>query len=167
VKVEANHGTDQLAGHDVLGLMDAIQVERADFIGNSFGGGIALVVATRHPHRVRRLVLMGSVGVSFPITPGLEAVWGYDPSLTAMRRHIRPTLRYSWQKRDTSFECKHPETHLAYTDGGNHPSSTGRIIYIITLTSCTNASALRAGTHGCKRAHGARQRRSEPGESHY
>ena len=46
---------------------------------------------------------------------------------------IRPTLRYSWQKRDTSFECKHAETHPAYTGGGNHPSSTGRIIYIATL----------------------------------
>jgi 2-hydroxymuconate-semialdehyde hydrolase len=70
----------------ILGLMDALEVKCADFIGNSFGGGIALAVATRHPDRVRRLVLMGSVGVSFPITPGLEAVWGYDPSLTAMRR---------------------------------------------------------------------------------
>jgi len=34
---------------------------------------------------VRRLVLMGSVGVPFPITPGLDAVWGYEPSLARMR----------------------------------------------------------------------------------
>jgi 2-hydroxymuconate-semialdehyde hydrolase len=35
---------------------------------------------------VRRLVLMGSVGVTFPITPGLDAVWGYTPSLDNMRK---------------------------------------------------------------------------------
>jgi len=34
---------------------------------------------------VRRLVLMGSVGVPFEITPALDAVWGYQPSLEAMR----------------------------------------------------------------------------------
>ena len=28
---------------------------------------------------------MGSVGVPFPITPGLDAVWGYEPSLARMR----------------------------------------------------------------------------------
>ena len=35
---------------------------------------------------MNRLALMGSVGVSFPITPGLEAVWGYEPSFDAMRK---------------------------------------------------------------------------------
>src|SRR3954447_1296284 len=35
---------------------------------------------------VDRLVLMGSVGVPFQITPGLDAVWGFEPSVQAMRR---------------------------------------------------------------------------------
>lgn len=68
-----------------VGLLDALGIERADLVGNSFGGGLALALAIRHPARVRRLVLMGSVGVPFPITPGLDAVWGYEPSLAAMR----------------------------------------------------------------------------------
>ena len=29
---------------------------------------------------------MGSVGVKFPITEGLDAVWGYEPSLDNMRK---------------------------------------------------------------------------------
>ena len=41
----------------------------------------ALALAIAHPKRVRRLVLMGAAGVSFPITPGLDAVWGYQPSV--------------------------------------------------------------------------------------
>ena len=47
-------------------------------VGNSFGGAIALRIATQHPDRVDKLVLMGSVGVDFPITEGLDGVWGYD-----------------------------------------------------------------------------------------
>ena len=68
-----------------IGLLDALGIEQTDLIGNSFGGAIALALAIRHPQRVRRLVLMGSVGVPFPITAELDAVWGYEPSLQAMR----------------------------------------------------------------------------------
>ncbi|VCU68892.1 2-hydroxymuconate semialdehyde hydrolase [Pigmentiphaga humi] len=69
----------------LVGLLDALDIEQADLVGNSFGGALALAVAIRHPGRVRKLVLMGSVGTSFPITPGLDAVWGYTPSLENMR----------------------------------------------------------------------------------
>ncbi|MCX9191539.1 2-hydroxy-6-oxo-2,4-heptadienoate hydrolase [Carbonactinospora thermoautotrophica] len=70
----------------LVGFLDALGLARVNLVGNSFGGAIALRVAARHPDRVDRLVLMGSVGVSFPITPGLDAVWGYQPSLENMRR---------------------------------------------------------------------------------
>lgn len=69
-----------------IGLLDALKIEQADLIGNSFGGALALALAIRHPTRVRRLVLMGAAGVSFPITPGLDAVWGYQPSIQNMRQ---------------------------------------------------------------------------------
>lgn len=67
-------------------LLDTLEIEQADLVGNSFGGALALALTIRHPQRVRRLVLMGSVGVPFTITPGLDAVWGYQPSLETMRR---------------------------------------------------------------------------------
>jgi 2-hydroxymuconate-semialdehyde hydrolase len=69
-----------------VGLLDALGIERTDLVGNSFGGALALALAIRHPQRVRRLVLMGSVGVPFPITRGLDDVWGYTPSIDNMRR---------------------------------------------------------------------------------
>ncbi len=81
---DACYGLPLWVGH-ALGVLDALGIERADVVGNSFGGAIALALAIRHPGRVRRLVLMGSVGVPFVITPGLDAVWGYQPSLAAMR----------------------------------------------------------------------------------
>ena len=68
-----------------LDLLDALDLPQVDLIGNSFGGALALALSIRAPERVRRLVLMGSVGVPFPITPGLDAVWGYEPSLQRMR----------------------------------------------------------------------------------
>ena len=69
----------------VVGLLDALGVESAHVVGNSFGGALALSLAAAHPARVRRLVLMGSVGTAGEITPGLEAVWGYEPSVANMR----------------------------------------------------------------------------------
>ena len=70
----------------VIGLMDTLEIPQAHMVGNSFGGAIALRIATQHPERVGKLVLMGSMGVPFPITEGLERVWGYEPSFENMRK---------------------------------------------------------------------------------
>jgi pimeloyl-ACP methyl ester carboxylesterase len=69
----------------VVGLMDTLGLDKAHLVGNSFGGAIALRIATQHPQRVGKLVLMGSMGVPFQITEGLERVWGYEPSFENMR----------------------------------------------------------------------------------
>ncbi|MBP7414870.1 MAG: alpha/beta fold hydrolase [Giesbergeria sp.] len=69
-----------------VGVLDALGIEKTDLVGNSFGGALALALSIRHPQRVRRLVLMGSVGVPFTLTPGLDAAWGYTPSLENMRK---------------------------------------------------------------------------------
>ena len=70
----------------VVGLMDTLELPTAHMVGNSFGGAIALRIATQYPDRVGKLVLMGSMGVPFPITEGLERVWGYEPSFENMRK---------------------------------------------------------------------------------
>lgn len=69
----------------LIGLLDALGVECAHVVGNSFGGALALALTVAAPQRVGRLVLMGSVGTPFRITEGLEAVWGYTPSIENMR----------------------------------------------------------------------------------
>lgn len=69
----------------LVGFFDALQLNTASIVGNSFGGGIAIAMADRYPDRVDRLVLMGAAGVSFPLTEGLDAVWGYEPSVENMR----------------------------------------------------------------------------------
>lgn len=68
----------------LIAFMDAKGIAKAHVIGNSFGGSMALALAIHYPDRVDKLVLMGSVGVPFELTPGLDAVWGYTPSVANM-----------------------------------------------------------------------------------
>ena len=72
-------------GH-VVSLLDWLEIRRTHVVGNSFGAAVALRLAIEQPERVERLVLMGPVGVSFPITKALDEVWGYTPSLENMKR---------------------------------------------------------------------------------
>ena len=82
---DVTYSLDTWAGQTV-GVMDALGIDKAHLIGNSFGGAIALRIAAQHSDRVGKLVLMGSMGVPFTITPGLDRVWGYEPSFENMRK---------------------------------------------------------------------------------
>ncbi len=84
--IELTH--DTRVNH-LVGFLDMLRLDRVDVVGNSMGGGLALALAHRHPERVRRMVLMGTVGISFPISPGLDRVWGYTPSVDNMRELMR------------------------------------------------------------------------------
>ena len=69
-----------------LDFLDAMEIEQAHVIGNSFGGSLAVALAIRAPQRVSRLALMGSVGLEFELTEGLDLTWGYTPSIENMRQ---------------------------------------------------------------------------------
>lgn len=69
-----------------LDFLDAMEIEQAHVVGNSFGGSLAVALAVQAPERISRLVLMGSVGLEFELTEGLDLTWGYTPSIENMRR---------------------------------------------------------------------------------
>jgi 2-hydroxymuconate-semialdehyde hydrolase len=71
-----------------LALLDTLGTGTVDIIGNSMGGAIALSIAAARPEAVRRLVLMGSMGVAMALPEGLDTVWAYTPGLERMRRVI-------------------------------------------------------------------------------
>jgi len=41
---------------DIAGLLDYLKIERADIVGYSLGGGVAIECAIRHPEKVRKVV---------------------------------------------------------------------------------------------------------------
>jgi pimeloyl-ACP methyl ester carboxylesterase len=47
----------------VLALMDALDVQRASIVAHSFGGRVALKLASEHPERVDKMVLTGGAGL--------------------------------------------------------------------------------------------------------
>jgi 2-hydroxymuconate-semialdehyde hydrolase len=74
-------------GH-ALSLLDELGVGQCDVIGNSMGGAIALSLAAARPAVIRRIVLMGTMGVAMALPPGLATIWSYRPGVEAMREVI-------------------------------------------------------------------------------
>lgn len=73
----------------LLGFLDALGIQRAHLVGNSFGGALAIGVATAAAHRVQSLVLMGTPAGEFPMSEGLRAGWFYEPGIEAMASLLR------------------------------------------------------------------------------
>ena len=83
------------------GLLDALGIERAHVVGNSYGGAAALRLALDRPDRVARMVLMGPGGIGttrvLP-TAGLKRLLAYysgeGPTRAKLERFIRDDLVY-------------------------------------------------------------------------
>lgn len=83
----------------MLGLLDALEIERAHLVGNSYGGACALRMALDRPERVTALALMGPGGVNttrgLP-TAGLRSLLSYyggsGPSRAKLASFIREYL---------------------------------------------------------------------------
>lgn len=69
----------------LVGFMDALGIEKANLVGNSFGGSLTLAASVRHPDRFDRLAVMGTPCGKFAMTPGLRAGWHYTPGIEQMR----------------------------------------------------------------------------------
>ncbi|MBI5852108.1 MAG: alpha/beta fold hydrolase [Planctomycetes bacterium] len=62
------------AARDVIAVLDAAGIERADLVGTSLGGKVAIAVAKLAPSRVRKLALLAT---SASITPRARRVHRY------------------------------------------------------------------------------------------
>lgn len=101
------HSSKGVDGSDPFGyladtiraLLDALGVDRASLVGNSYGGACALRLALDTPERVDKLVLMGPGGIgttrALP-TKGLNCLLGYyggdGPSREKLEAFIREYL---------------------------------------------------------------------------
>lgn len=50
-----------------LGLLDALKVQKTDIVGLSVGGWVALLIASEHPERVGKMILVESAGLTTKI----------------------------------------------------------------------------------------------------
>ncbi|SCL14398.1 alpha/beta fold hydrolase [Micromonospora inyonensis] len=60
---------------DVVGLLDALGVERAALVGCSFGGAVAIDTALTHPDRVSALALLGTAVTGHEWSDDTNDLW--------------------------------------------------------------------------------------------
>lgn len=69
--------------------MDALDLDKVNLVGNSFGGSLAMSVALEQPERVNKIIMMGAMGVQSDIPEGLDKGWGYQPSYENMEELLK------------------------------------------------------------------------------
>ena len=83
---------------DVAALLDYLKIERADVLGYSMGGGVAMQVAIRHPEKVRKVVSIsavfrhdGWVNEAVEAFPKMEAGMFKDSPIETEYKKLSPT----------------------------------------------------------------------------
>ncbi len=87
LKPDAKYDIKLWVAHFV-GILDALGLEKVSVVGNSFGGALGLATALSNPHRIDRLVLLGTPCGEFPMTDGLRAQLEFDGTLDGMRKAV-------------------------------------------------------------------------------
>ena len=107
-KTSAPHGAYTLfqLADDVAGLLDALSIEQAHFVGLSMGGMVGQVLGVRHPHRLLSLTLCDTVSYT-PVSA--HAMW--DERIGQVEAHgmsgiVEPTIQ-RWLT--TPFREAHPD----------------------------------------------------------
>ena len=127
-----------MLGADVLGLMDALGVGRAHFVGISMGGMIAQHVALAAPARVERLVL-ASTSSRYP--PEAKAIWQQRidaVAATGLEPLVAPTLERWFTP---PFRAARPDLMARI---GNVIRATSAVGYIGCCHAISNLATLAA-----------------------
>jgi pimeloyl-ACP methyl ester carboxylesterase len=56
----------------VVEFLDTVGIDKSILVGHSIGGWIALYIATAHPDRVSRLILVDAMGIEVPLAPATD-----------------------------------------------------------------------------------------------
>lgn len=148
---ELGYSKEQFAT-DVVGLLDALGLDRVDLVGHDWGGWTAQLVALREPERVRRLGVLSIASVWTP--PGTVARhlprFAYQALVATPR--LGPTLQrtapFWWAMRRAGVPAAEVRT---YRDRYRDPrrAEAGSRIYREFLTR--EVSQLAQGRYGSRR----------------
>ena len=84
----------------VLGVLDALGLEKASLVGHSMGGGVALYTAARRPERVDRLVVIDPLCYPYRLPPeGRALLVPYLGPALFQALFSRPVVRNYMQRR--------------------------------------------------------------------
>jgi pimeloyl-ACP methyl ester carboxylesterase len=98
---------------DLLALLDALGIDRADLVGASMGGSIAVNFTIDHPDRVRRLVLISPGLVAWEWSDAWRAEWG--PIVDRARAGAMDEARRLWWQHPLFETTRHtPGASLLY-----------------------------------------------------
>lgn len=123
------NGEYTIAGQAKLltGLLDALGIPRAIFIGSSYGGAVAATCALDYPDRVEKLILVGTVNNNRPREFMLMRVFGsplvgdvVSPLLIGSRRLLRRRMkrvydRHAWAMDERRVDARHLPLRAAGT----------------------------------------------------
>jgi 2-hydroxy-6-oxo-6-(2'-aminophenyl)hexa-2,4-dienoate hydrolase len=71
--------TQEARNDHMIAAIEALGAGPVNMVGNSMGGATTIGVAVKRPDLVKKLVLMGSAGISSgPMSPALSAIVNYD-----------------------------------------------------------------------------------------
>lgn len=125
---------------DIVGLLDALGIERAHLGGHSFGGLLALYLAAHSPQRVARLALLDAAvgvansGVYALIKPAIDRLGVVYPSWDAYLAHMRAAAVYDgWW--DPAIETYYRADIRELADGTVTPRT-----HPATIAACVAAS---------------------------
>lgn len=103
-KPETGYGMAEHAA-DIIGLLDALGLDRVVLGGHSFGGYLAIYLAAVYPRRVERLIVIDAAISSHPrigvlLKPSLDRLTRVAPSAEAYLAELRaaPYLEGAWDE---------------------------------------------------------------------
>lgn len=73
----------------LFAFMDAVGIDSAPVVGNSFGGMLAMAASLRNAQRIERLVLMGSAAGDIPMSEAHKLASCYDGSREQLEQILR------------------------------------------------------------------------------
>lgn len=128
-------GPDDVAAH-LLGVLDALGIERTVLVGHSLGGWAAVNFAARYPGRVSELVLAAPLGMDVPGHP-IANMMALSPAARLTTLTCKPEI---WQGRfpaepDPAFAAARAREHesMGHFAPGPHDRELKGVLPRITM----------------------------------
>ncbi len=112
-RLKENEYSFESYGKQIVGFMDALNIQKATLVGQSMGGGISVYVAAHYPERVDRLILVDPAVIPYPMTtigkiyqlPFMGEFMNAIPGDALMKNNIRTIWFYDKNKATEEY-CK-------------------------------------------------------------